>query len=142
MLLRALYLHSFLRIIHNILTREEQYVEDLDTIEATFIQPLATANPPVVPPDQLERFIDDVFGNILDLRECNRRLIEVLYVRQREQAPIIYRIGDIFLDVAAEFRLAYPDYIGHYPIAEKRMKDELETNHEFRLFLEVNFILH
>ncbi|KIL64636.1 hypothetical protein M378DRAFT_186692 [Amanita muscaria Koide BX008] len=123
-------------IIYDILTREEQYVGDLDTIEATFIQPLVTANPPVVPSDQLERFIDDVFGNILDLRECNKRLLEALYVRQREQAPIIHRIGDIFLDAAAEFILAYPDYIGHYPIAEKRMKDELETNHEFRLFLE------
>lgn len=85
----------------------------------------------------MDDFIEEVFGNILDLRECNRRLLEVLYVRQREQGPIIQRTGDIFLEAATEFRLAYPTYIGHYPIAEKRLKDEMESNSEFKLFLEV-----
>jgi len=28
-------------------------------------------------------------------------------------------------------------YVGHLPVAEKRLKDEIETNSEFRLFLEV-----
>lgn len=78
-----------------------------------------------------------MFGNILDLRECNRRLLEVLNVRQREQAPIIQGVGDIFLDAATEFRLAYPIYVGHLPVAEKRVKDESEKNAEFRRFLEV-----
>jgi hypothetical protein len=125
------------RIIHKVISKEEQYVQDLDIVETDFIKPLRMANPPVIPPNQLDEFIDDVFGNILDLRECNRRLLEVMYVRQREQAPIIQRIGDIFLDAATEFRLAYPIYIGHHPIAEKRMKDEVENNSAFRLFLEV-----
>jgi len=103
----------------------------------SFIKPLRMANPPVIRPDALEDFIEEVFGNILDLRECNRRLLEVMYVRQREQAPVIQRIGDVFLDAATEFRLAYPIYVGHLPLAEKRMKEEIETNPEFRLFLEV-----
>lgn len=85
----------------------------------------------------MEEFIEEVFGNILDLRECNRRLLEVLNVRQREQAPIIQGVGDIFLDAATEFRLAYPIYVGHLPVAEKRVKDESEKNAEFRRFLEV-----
>lgn len=123
-------------IIHKIISREEQYIQDLDIVESDFIKPLRSAEPPVLPPDKLEDFIDDVFGNILDLRECNRHLLEVLYVRQREQAPIIHGIGDIFLGTAAEFRLAYPTYIGHFPIAEKRMRDEIENNSTFRLFLE------
>jgi hypothetical protein len=92
----------------------------------------------VIPPRKLDDFIEDVFGNILDLRECNRRLLEVMYVRQREQAPVIQRIGDVFLDAATEFRLAYPIYIGHLPLAEKRMKEELDTNPDFRIFLEVS----
>ncbi|KAF8638446.1 hypothetical protein AX17_002203 [Amanita inopinata Kibby_2008] len=123
-------------IIHKIITKEEQYVEDLDAIETVFIKPLLKANPPVMPQEELDLFIDEVFGNILDLRECNRRLLEVMSVRQREQAPIIQKIGDIFLEAATEFRLAYPVYIGHHPIAEKRMKDEVERNPEFKLFLE------
>ena len=102
-----------------------------------FIVPLRTANPHIIRPSEVEEFIDDVFGNILDLRECNRRLLEVLNVRQREQAPIIQGVGDIFLDAATEFRLAYPIYVGHLPVAEKRVKDESEKNAEFRRFLEV-----
>lgn len=106
-----------------------------------FIQPLRSAtSPPVIRPIEVDEFIEEVFGNILDLRECNRRLLEVLYVRQREQAPIIQGIGDIFLDAATEFRLAYPIYVGHLPVAEKKVKEESERNAEFRRFLEVNHI--
>ena len=85
-----------LRIIHKLISKENQYVQDLDTVETVFLKPLRTAIPPVIPLERLEDFIDDVFGNILDLRECNRRLLEVMYVRQREQAPVIQRIGACF----------------------------------------------
>ena len=129
-------------IIHKVISREEQYIRDLDLVESGFIKPLRLAHPPVLPLDKLEDFIDDVFGNILDLRECNRRLLEVLNIRQREQAPIIHGIGDIFLEAATEFRLAYPTYIGHFHVAEKRMRDEIENNPTFRLFLEVCDIHH
>jgi hypothetical protein len=133
--------HFHLRIIHKLISKEEQYLQDLDIVESVFIRPLRAAKPAVMPPNKLEDFIDEVFGNILDLRECNRRLLEVVYVRQREQAPVIQRIGDIFLDAATEFRLAYPIYVGHHPLAEKRMKEELEVNPAFRLFVEVRSLL-
>lgn len=90
-----------------------------------------------MPTNKLHEFIEEVFGNILDLRECNRRLVEAMYVRQREQAPIIQMIGDVFFDAARSFRLAYPTYVGHLPLAEKRFKDEIESNADLRLFLEV-----
>ncbi|KAJ6561073.1 signal transducer [Mycena vulgaris] len=123
-------------IIHKLISKEDQYVQDLDTVETVFLKPLRMAIPPVIPLERLEDFIDEVFGNILDLRECNRRLLEVMYVRQREQAPVIQRIGDVFLSAATEFRLAYPIYIGHHPLAEKRLKEEMDANPEFRIFLE------
>lgn len=73
-------------IIHKIIHKEDQYLQDLDVVETDFIRPLRRANPPVISPaSRLDDFIDEVFGNILDLRECNRRLLEVMYVRQREQ---------------------------------------------------------
>lgn len=106
-----------------------------------FIRPLRTARPPIIRPSEIDEFIDEVFHNILDLRECNRRLLEVMYVRQREEAPVIQRIGDIFLDAATEFRLAYPSYLGHLPLAEKRLKEEAEHNAEFRRFLEVSALV-
>ncbi|KAL4266658.1 hypothetical protein AB1N83_002482 [Pleurotus pulmonarius] len=123
-------------IIHKLISKEVQYLQDLDNVDTCFLKPLRASNPPVIPRQDLEEFIDDVFSNILDLRECNRRLLDVMHVRQREQHPVIQRIGDILLDAATEFRLAYPEYVGHLPLAEKRLKDETENNAEFRLFLE------
>ncbi len=101
------------------------------------MKPLRSAKEPILAPDELDSFIDTVFGNILDLRETNRRLLEVMYVRQREQGSIIQWIGDIFLNAAVEFRVVYPLYVGNLPGAEKRIKDESESNPKFRIFLEV-----
>lgn len=106
-----------------------------------FIVPLRTVNPPVIRQSEIDEFIDEVFGNILDLRECNRRLLEVLNVRQREQYPIIQGVGDIFLEAATEFRVAYPIYVGHLPVAENKVKEESERNAEFRRFLEVSIAI-
>lgn len=104
-----------------------------------FIRPLRRATH-IMPAPLLDDFIEEVFGNILDLRECNKRLVEAMYVRQREQAPIIQRIGDVFVEAARSFRFAYPTYVGHLPLAEKRFKEEMEGNAELRLFLEVGFV--
>ncbi|KAG6830360.1 hypothetical protein H0H87_008366 [Tephrocybe sp. NHM501043] len=124
-------------IIHKLISKEEQYVKDLDLVETVFIQPLRRAKPPVITPaERLEEFVDSVFHNIVDVRECNRRLLEFLSVRQREEAPVIKKIGDILLGIAADFRDPYPAYIGNHPLAERKMKDELENNPDFRLFIE------
>ena len=85
----------------------------------------------------MHEFIEGVFGNILDLRECNRNLLETMYVRQREQGEVISRIGDIFLNAASEFRLAYPTYMVQLPGAEKKLKEEMEANGDLRVFIEV-----
>jgi hypothetical protein len=91
----------------------------------------------VIPYTEIDGFIDDVFGNFYDVRRASSQLLEILNVRQREQSLVIQRVGDIFLQVATEFRLVYPPYVGHLPNAEKRLKEEAEGNDEFRLFLEV-----
>ncbi|KAG9014371.1 hypothetical protein FRB94_012777 [Tulasnella sp. JGI-2019a] len=123
-------------IIFKMVEKEEHYIQDLDFIETNFIKAIRKENPPVIPGNEVDSFLDDVFGNVLDLRETNKRLLENLYVRQREQRPVIQRVGDVFLTAATEFSWAYPRYVGHLPIAEKRLKDEIESNAEFRLFLE------
>lgn len=81
--------------------------------------------------------MDEVFGNILNLRECHHHLLGPMYVRQREQGGIISKIGDIFLNAVIGFQSAYPTYIGQLVTAERRLKEELEHNREFREFLEV-----
>ncbi|KAG9103502.1 hypothetical protein FRC06_010384 [Ceratobasidium sp. 370] len=122
-------------VIFQVVKMEEQYVHDLDTIVEIFIRPLREARPPIIHKD-VHAFIETVFGNILDIRECNRRLLEVMRVRQREQQPVIQQIGDVFLSAAAEFRVVYPLYIGQLPVAEKTVKEEAESNVEFKNFLD------
>lgn len=102
------------------------------------MKPLRMADPPIILSNHLESFMTDVFHNILDIRDVNRRLLEVLEVRQREQSPIIRSIGDVFLTAATDFRNVYADYVGNLPVAEKRLKDETDSNPELRRFLEVN----
>ena len=101
-----------------------------------FIRPLRNADPPIIL-DGIDDFIGEVFGNILDLRECNRHLLKAMHARQRENGEIISRIGDIFLTVVTEFQLAYSTYIEQMPKAEQRLKEEMEKNGEFRAFVEV-----
>ncbi|KAG6851970.1 hypothetical protein C0991_004528 [Blastosporella zonata] len=123
-------------IIHNMIEKEEQYVHALDVLEAAFIVPLRSASPPGIRSD-LEGFIDDVFGGIMNIRECNRRLLKMVHLRQREEGSVVSAIGDIMFEAVFEFMSPYPEYIRRrYPIAEKRLKDELEHNFEFRLFVE------
>ena len=109
--------------------------ESLTRFCQVFIRPLRNADPPVIR-DGVEEFVKQVFGNILDLRECSRHLLEAMCVRQQEQGEIIFGIGDIFIDAATEFRLAYPAYIEQIPGAEKRLKGEMENNEVFRVFIE------
>lgn len=69
-----------------------------------------------------------MFGNILDLRECSRHLLEALDVQQREQDETISKIGDIFLNAATKFRSPYLGYIRQVPGVEKRLKEAMEND--------------
>jgi hypothetical protein len=64
-----------------------------------------------MPVNKSDEFIEDVVGNTLDLWEYNGRLVDAMYIRQCEQAPIIQRIGDVPLEAAREFWFAYPTYV-------------------------------
>ena len=102
-------------------------------LHQAFIRPLQNADPPIV----ARKFIEKVFGNILDLRECNVRLFEAMYLRQQEQSEVNSMIGDVFLNAVIEFRLTYTAYISKLPVVADRLKEEIENNKEFRGFLEV-----
>jgi len=125
------------RIIHRLLSKEEQYVHDLDSVEIIFIDPLCHSGLSVAS-GNLHDFLDEIFSNLLQVRDANKQLLEILRVRQREQAPVVRGIGDIFLDaVTTDFKEVYPIYLGHHSFAEKQLREELERNPELRLFVEV-----
>lgn len=104
-----------------------------------FISPLRIANPPIIKSlKDLEDLIQDIFGNVLELRDISTRILEFFAMRRREEGRVITTIGDIFLSAAAEFHNAYPAYVGHLPKAEDRLRDEMAENPEFRFFVDVS----
>ncbi|CAG8663994.1 30717_t:CDS:10, partial [Racocetra persica] len=122
-------------IIFETIYTEEDYVKDLDLIEELFIKGLRTASPPVIPPNQLESFIQEIFFNVLKIRDHNRKMLERLQKRQKENL-VVAVIGDIFFDCALEFGNDYIDYNGHFPIADNIIRSTKLKNPEFKRFLE------
>ncbi|CAG8705449.1 11904_t:CDS:10, partial [Dentiscutata erythropus] len=122
-------------IIFETIYTEEDYVKDLDLIEELYIKGLYTASPPVIPPPQLEGFIQEIFFNVLKIRDHNRKMLEQLQRRQKED-PVVKVIGDIFFACAVEFGNDYIDYNGHFPIADNLIKATKLRNPEFKRFLE------
>lgn len=114
-------------IIRQAIQSEIQYEADLTSLETLFMRKLHE----VIPFYRLEGFINDVFGNVIELRETSRRVIDNFASRQNQHA-----VGDIFLEAATDFRLIYPDYTGNVPAAELLIKKELEENPQFRLLNE------
>jgi hypothetical protein len=100
---------------------------------------LRLADPPIIRSlKDLEELINGIFGNILELREANARILDFFLVRRREEGGLLSTVGDIFLSAAADFRNLYPEYIGGLPKAEERLKIELNQNANFRAFVEVS----
>ncbi|RIB30027.1 CNH domain-containing protein [Gigaspora rosea] len=122
-------------IIFETIYTEEDYVKDLDLIEELYIKGLYQATPPVIPPAQLEGFIQEIFFNVLKIRNHNRKMLELLQKRQKEN-PVVSIIGDIFLECALEFGNDYIDYNGHFPIADNHNKATKLKNPEYKRFLE------
>ena len=102
-----------------------------------YIKSLREAEPPIIPPQRLEQFIQDVFHNYRELYEHHAKLIEKFHHTQREQHPNIRSITAAVFDTALNFREAYMEYVPNYPIAAYRIDDEMANNPAFKAFVEV-----
>jgi hypothetical protein len=102
-----------------------------------YVQPLSTANPPIVPPQRLSAFLTDGFHNVGQLVHHHRRLLESLHAIQQDEHPLIHTITAAVLDAFLNFRDAYLDYIPNYPIAAYRIEDEKANNPRFKEFHDV-----
>ena len=102
-----------------------------------YIKPLREADLPIIPPQKLEQFIQDVFHNYRELYEHHARLIEKFHEIQREQHPNIRSVTAALFDTALNFREAYMEYIPNYPIAAYRIDDEVVNNPAFKTFVDV-----
>ena len=106
-----------------------------------YIVPLRNADPPIIPRDRLDQFIQDVFHNYDELYEYHRGLVEKFLEIQREQHPEIRSVTAPLFDAALNFRDAYLEYIPNYPIAAYRIDDEMANNPAFKAFVEVRLFV-
>lgn len=103
-----------------------------------YITPLRKAEPPIIPPDRLDQFIEDVFHNYHQVYEHHKKLVDDLHEIQREQHPHINSVTAAIFDAALNFRDAYMEYIPNYPIAAYRIDEEMANNLAFKTFVDVS----
>jgi RHO1 GDP-GTP exchange protein 1/2 len=102
-----------------------------------YVKPLRTVDPPVIPPQRLQRFITDVFHNVDQLIFHHKKLLDRLHHIQREEHPIIHSVTATILNAFLNFREAYLEYVPHYPIAAYWIEDEKANNPRFKEFHDV-----
>ena len=81
----------------------------------TYVQPLCSMNPPVIPCGP-EPFIRDIFYNFGEFHAHHRQLLDQLFEIQREEHPMIRSITAPMYDVVLTFRGVYLEYVLNYQI--------------------------
>lgn len=117
-------------LIRQTILEEEKYEADLSSLETVFIAPLLQGRAPI-DSYHLEDLIQEIFGNVLEIRRAARRLIDNYAIRLREQSPLIHTVGDILLEAAVDFRSLYPQYTENVTRAEQLLTTTVEENKAF-----------
>ncbi|KAJ9155590.1 Rho1 guanine nucleotide exchange factor 3 [Pleurostoma richardsiae] len=124
-------------ILHEIVTGEEDYMNQLDVIRLLYRDQLRAWQPPIIPPNRLKGFMDSVFRHVDTVQKVNREyLLAQLKYRQGEQGPFIIGFSDIFREWIRKAKTAYVDYSQSYPIASYTIRKEADRNILFRQFLD------
>ncbi|KAF2268953.1 hypothetical protein CC78DRAFT_612819 [Lojkania enalia] len=124
-------------IIHEIVQGEDNYMERVDVLRTLYRDRLASAQPPVIPPKKLAKFLKDVFGKIDAVKKANEdHLLPQMKYRQQEQGPWIVGFSDIFREWIRKAKQAYIEYAAAFPYASFLVRQEADKNMLFRTFLD------
>lgn len=107
-----------------------------------YIQPLCSVNPPIIPPEQLGTFIQNVFCNIGDLHTHHKQLLDQFFEIQRNEHPIIRSVTTVMHNAILKLKEVYLEYAVRYPTAEYLISDEMEINQKLEAFVEVSLPAH
>ncbi|KAL1987216.1 hypothetical protein VTN96DRAFT_4548 [Rasamsonia emersonii] len=122
--------------LHEIVTTEDAYIEQLDVLQVLYRDQLATMQPPIINPKRLNKFLNDVFGKVDAVKKVNEEyLLAQLKYRQKEQGPFIVGFSDIFREWIRKAKGAYVEYAATFPHANYLVRREAERNLQFRQFL-------
>jgi hypothetical protein len=106
-------------------------------VSQLFVRPLRASDPPIIPLNRLDEFIEQVFHNHAELYAHHRRLVDKLHVIQKREHPMIDSVASVLFTAITEFHDAYMEYIPNYPIAAYRIDDEMANNPLFKEFFAV-----
>lgn len=124
-------------ILHEIVQTEDGYMEQLNVLRLLYRDPLTNAEPPVISPKRLSGFLREVFGKVDAIKKANEdHLLPQLKYRQEEQGPWIKGFSDIFRQWIRKAKVAYIEYAAGFPSATLMVRQELERNLEFRMFVD------
>lgn len=126
-------------ILHEIVTGEEEYMNQLDVVRLLYRDQLRNWQPPIIASQKkLEGFVDKVFAKVDELQRVNKEhLLAQLKYRQKEQGPYIVGFSDLFREWIRKARTVYIEYCANFPYASYLIRKEAERNLLFRQFLDV-----
>lgn len=124
-------------VLHEIVTSEEEYNNQLDVLRVLYKNQLRHWQPPIIPPNRLDKFINTVFGKVDSMQRVSKdHLLAQLKYRQNEQGPWIAGFSDIFREWIRKAKDEYITYSTDYPVASFTVRKEAARNVLFRQFLE------
>lgn len=124
-------------IIHEIVQGEDKYMDRMDVLLRLYRDRLSQAQPPVIPPKKLNRFINDVFSRADAVKKANEdHLLPQIKYRQQEQGPWVVGFSDIFREWIRKAKQAYIEYAAAFPFANFLVRQEADRNMLFRAFLD------
>ncbi|KAF2733824.1 hypothetical protein EJ04DRAFT_577400 [Polyplosphaeria fusca] len=124
-------------ILHEIVQGEDNYMERLEVLRILYRDKLLSAQPPVISPKKLNKFIRDVFGKVDAVKKANEdHLLPQMKYRQQEQGPWVVGFSDIFREWIRKAKQAYIEYAAAFPYASFLVRQEADKNMLFRTFLD------
>jgi len=115
--------------IHELITGEAEYLEDLKTYQHTFIGPLQDQlSPAIFQPIELERFLNQVYSSLGEIRKLSRNFLKRLRHREQAQRPLVTSIGDVILATVLEWGPAYTRYAADHPLGELEIERQTNQN--------------
>ena len=123
--------------LHEIVTSEDFFMDQLNVLKVLYRDGLAKSQQPILQPNKLKTFLNDVFGKVDAIKQVNEDyLLAQLKYRQQEQGPWIVGFSDIFREWIRKAKTAYTEYAASFPNATFLVRREAERNVLFRQFLD------
>ncbi|KAI9621530.1 hypothetical protein KEM48_007663 [Puccinia striiformis f. sp. tritici PST-130] len=115
--------------IHEIITGEADYLDDLKTYQNIFVEPLQDQlSPAIFQHIERERFLDQVVSSLEQIRQHSRNFLKRLRNRQQAQQPLVESIGDVILAAVLEWGPAYTRYASDHPLGELEIERQINQN--------------